>query len=122
MSATTSWSTCPWTSQPPCALLRLHLSHLLANVDPCSLWSLGNLEQLDLSHSLATVWGPLLPTLALAHWEPAAASWGCGPGHHARPGGPLAGNDISKLEAEAFAALCMLGLLSLVGNSTSNLR
>lgn len=75
-------------------LCSAYTSHnLLANVNPCSLWGLGNLEQLDLSHSLATVGGTLLPTLTLARWQPAVASWGCSPGHHARPGGPLAGND-----------------------------
>lgn len=92
--------------------------NLLATLGPWSLWSLGKLDQLDLSHNrLAELGraelGPLPPTLALTGWETAAASWGCGPGHHARPGGPLSlGTSCSKLEAKVFAALQAWGRLS----------
>ena len=46
------------------------------------------------------------------HSESGAPAWRCS----------LAGTDISKLEAEAFAALQALGLLSIVGNLLQHVK
>lgn len=101
------------------SLLCLDLSQLLATLDPCSLWGLGNPKQLNLSHNQLAELGTVGLGVSFT-WEQAAANW-CSHGHQARPGGPLTGN-IIKLELEPFAALWALGLLTLVGNCLQHLE
>lgn len=103
------------------------LSQLLATLDPCSLWGLGDLKQLNLSHNQLAELGTVGLGASFTYtgscclstscsklvqlWPPSQAWWSS-----------LTGNNISKLETEPFAALWALGLLTLVGNCLQHLE
>lgn len=73
----------------PVTLCSAWISHnLLAIQDPCSLWGLGNLRQLDPSDITRQSWALLGSGASSTYagrtgWEPAAVSQGCSPGHQA---------------------------------------
>lgn len=107
------------------SLLCLDLSQLLATLDPCNLWGLGNLEQLNLSHNELAELGTVGLGASHLHWlllsgnklQQVGAAVATKPGLEV-----LSGNNISKLETEPFAALLALGLFTLVGSCLQHLE